>query len=317
MKQITIQELFGCFKLNASQESLGYQWEVKINQKEVERFFEEIQFFSNLKPIKVYDLGTIKLYDFPNKEICDGEQRLTTIVIFVAVLLQKLRTISELYLSEIEVFEDLIKRNATYKFSTIKEDNQLFRDFVVDKIPIKKNTKISESGKRIINTFNYFNHKIKNKNETELSKLLNCLINAKCLLKIVKKYEFVYSNTSYNQLYNLLKEEDISKSLAYMIDYKEYENLKITPNKFSIEVSNKDITLVILIWVGFENEEYQNLKHKKNVHIVSFNEVVLEMFEFKKKPIKIIPILALTQMVIERSKTIEISDIKSLMNLKL
>lgn len=317
MKKITVRELFCLYKINTSQKSSGYKWEVNTKQKEVVCFYQSLEKHSLEEPINNYSLGTIKLYNLPSKEMSDGEQRLTTTIIFVASLFNKLRTIRELNLSEIEIYEDIIKRNGSYKFSTINQDNQLFKDCVIDKIPLKKDLQISKSGERILSALHYFENKLIHKSEVEVVNLLNSVINAKCILELINNFEFTYSRFEYNQLFYLLKAEDISESLAYMVDFKEHRCLKIIPNEFSIEASNKDITIIILLYVGFETEEYQSLKTRKNVHIISFDKIVLDMVEFKKIPIKIIPTLAFAQTVIERAKSLEIYDLKTLMNLKL
>ena len=45
---------------------------------------------------------------------------------------------------EQDLYEDIIKRRSTYKFSTVKYDNQLFKDYVIDQ------TKKAERQRKIV-----------------------------------------------------------------------------------------------------------------------------------------------------------------------
>jgi hypothetical protein len=91
---------------------------------------------------------------------------------------------------------------------------------------------------------------------------------------------------NYTHLYKLLKIEEFNCSLAYMIDRNKYTKLNVILKEHSIEVSNDDITIAIILFVGFENEEYEVLKNKPNLHIITFSEVVPEMVEFKDLNVK-------------------------------
>ena len=184
MTQLTLHELFKSHILKASIASLGYRWNVGVDKKEVVRFYEDLLEKSLKQPYDYYNLGNIKIFDLPVKEITDGEQRLTTSILFIAALLFQLRSIRILDVSEIEIFEDVIKSNFTYKFSTIYEDNSLFKDYVIDRIQINEKIKVSKSGQKILSAFDYFTHKFEHTSEIELLKLLQCIVNARCLLEI-------------------------------------------------------------------------------------------------------------------------------------
>jgi hypothetical protein len=80
-----------------------------------------------------------------------------------------------------------------------------------------------------------------------------------------------YESTNYTHLYKLLKIEEFNCSLAYMVDQKKHKKLNVTFKEHSIEVSNDDITIVIILFVGFENDEYEALKGKSNLHLITFN----------------------------------------------
>jgi hypothetical protein len=129
--------------------------------------------------------------------------------------------------------------------------------------------------------------------------------------------ELIYNHLHNNGLLNVLKNEEINQSLAYMLDFKEHLDLKVTPKPFSIEIANNEITIAVLLYVGFEGAEYGELKTKPNVHIVSFNKVSQTMCEFEALKIKHIDYLSLFFMSLSRSKNSKLLDYQALKNLGL
>jgi hypothetical protein len=53
-------------------------------------------------------------------------------VIFLSALFSRIKQIRPLNETEQETFEDIIKRNSTFRFATVDYDNQLFKDYVID-----------------------------------------------------------------------------------------------------------------------------------------------------------------------------------------
>ena len=132
--------------------------------------------------------------------------------------------------------------------------------------------------------------------------------------------EFFYRNLNHCGLFDILKNKDINQTLAYMVDFREYKNLKIIPNTYSIEVSNDKITIVIILMIGFELEEYQKynqLKSNANVHIMSMYKASHQVFEFKKfrKEIKLLDFMSLFFMTLARTKSRRLHDLVHLRNL--
>ena len=66
--------------------------------------------------------------------------------------------------------------------------------------------------------------------------------------------EFAYDRFDICILLDNLKNEVIRKTLAYMIDFKEQDNLVVIPKPHSIEISNADICIAVLVFSGFEKE---------------------------------------------------------------
>ena len=78
------------------------------------------------------------------------------------------------------------------------------------------------------------------------------------------------------------EEPEFCKALAYILTFKKYENLRVTPHTFSIEISNADIHIFIIHTVLFQQKEYSKVKELKNVHFVSFGKELAEMHEFSE-----------------------------------
>lgn len=118
--------------------------------------------------------------------IVDGQQRLTTIVIFLSVLFSKLDKLRHRSEKENEYFEDMVKRNSTIRFTTVDYDNQIFIDYVINRNKKDKVGLETESAKRIVNAFDYFSEQLENKNEKYLTDMLEIIRMASCTTHKVK-----------------------------------------------------------------------------------------------------------------------------------
>lgn len=127
---------------------------------------------------------------------------------------------------------------------------------------------------------------------------------------------FKYQRIEHNLLLILLEDIEFANSLAYMIEYKNHTNLKIIPHDYSIELSNDEISISIILYVGFENGEYENLKKHKNFYVVALCDVVPEMIEFKDLNVKFIDKLALMNTIIAKSENSFAEKLNRLKNLK-
>ena len=105
---------------------------------------------------------------------------------FLSALFKRLSSIRKLTETEQEIFEDIIKRNSTYRFETVDYDKQLFKDYVIDQTKKDKNGLETASAKRIVNAFDFFVSQLENKDEPYLLKMLNTVQNATCTTHLVK-----------------------------------------------------------------------------------------------------------------------------------
>lgn len=97
----------------------------------------------------------------------------------------------------------------------------------------------------------------------------------------MEKQQWFYSD--FNRQLNYMQfceQSEFCEALAYLLTFKKYEDLKVTPHKFSIEISNAYINIFIIHTVFFQQQEYEAVKQLKNIHFVSFNNKLAEMHEF-------------------------------------
>lgn len=169
----------------------AYSWETpskKHNFKtQTDTFINDLEDYLKSSTTVNYYFGHFLFEEKPNDTygIIDGQQRLTTIVIFLSALFTKLRLIRELTDDEKKLYR-IIKDDSTYTFSTVDYDNQLFRDYVIDQTKKDKSGLDTESSKRIVYAFDYFTNLLSEKNDEYLTEILNAICEASCTTHPVK-----------------------------------------------------------------------------------------------------------------------------------
>jgi len=170
----------------------AYSWDTEFEKsktpKQTNVFLSDLEDYNKSSTESKYYFGHFLFEEKPDKKfgVVDGQQRLTTIVIFLSALFKRLNSIRKLSESEQEIFEDIIKRNSTYRFDTVDYDKQLFKDYVIDQAKKDRNGLETASAKRIVNAFDFFTTQFENKNEAYLLKMLNTVQNATCTTHPVK-----------------------------------------------------------------------------------------------------------------------------------
>ena len=125
--------------------------------------------------------------------------------------------------------------------------------------------------------------------------------------------EIYYNHYRNNYLFDSLKNEEIAESLAYMVDFKKHKNLKITAKDFHIEIANADITIAVLVYVGFEGKEYEELQTKPNFHVVSFDQGTETYIEFENIKVRYINPISLFFMALEKFDDPKIIELRSIL----
>lgn len=175
----------------------AYSWDTDNSNKslkQVNTFLSDLQDYVKSHSSTPYYFGHFLFEERSITEyaIIDGQQRLTTTVIFISALYKRLKEIRNI--ESIRDFDDdlyvaycnTIKQGFSYRFATVEYDNQMFRDYVIDQTINNGNDIDTVSKKRIVNAFDFFCDKLEDKTEKELLLLLNAIIHASCTTHVVK-----------------------------------------------------------------------------------------------------------------------------------
>lgn len=188
----TINKMLAGNKIFVPTYQRAYSWDTEFEKgkapKQVNVFLNDLNDYNKSCALTPYYFGH---FLFEEKADCcygviDGQQRLTTIIIFLSVLYSKLKKKRELTENEEVLFENMIKRKSNYIFSTVDYDNQLFKDYAIDQTKVDKNGLDTESAKRIVNAFDFFSKALDKKDEIYLLKMLKTISEASCSTHPVK-----------------------------------------------------------------------------------------------------------------------------------
>ena len=180
----TLNELFKVSSFTIPQYQRAYSWE----EVQLEQFVEDLRqqvIVIQKSPEKSYFLGSLLLHkkDEGVVHIVDGQQRLTTSVIFIAAALSKC---SDDVFEAKELKRALLRRSfvhdddaETQKFKTIAEDNPFFRTQILGLNEAFGSTQDSPSARKIKKAFDFFLSDI---GDSEWASLLKILINAKVMV---------------------------------------------------------------------------------------------------------------------------------------
>ncbi|WP_426092380.1 DUF262 domain-containing protein [Flavobacterium sp. DSR3-2] len=222
----TIAEILnGTNKIIVPSYQRAYAWEIpKENRNratQIDVFVQDLENYLNSKSASPYYFGH---FLFERKgdylfNIIDGQQRLTSIAIFLSAIFKSLREKRELTEKEEVLFENTIKRRSTIHFETVDYDNLLFKDYVVNQDKKDTNGIETESGKRIVAAFDYFNNLLKDKNEDYCTQILTAVTTAVCTThEVANESEaiqmFIFQNNRGKQPTNL---EIIKAQFMYQV----------------------------------------------------------------------------------------------------
>lgn len=187
METTTIQKLFAGHTFFVPADLRAYTWEVlsktgnrSVNTR-VDIFLSDLNQFIETKSDKPYYFGNFafKLKEVNVYDIIDGQQRMTTIVIFLSAAFERLRKLRKLTDEENTMSENMIKRKQGYPLSTIEYDDPLFKAYVINHSNQVEAT--TTSAKRIVEAYNYFADKLADKDEAYLVKILDTIAKATCI----------------------------------------------------------------------------------------------------------------------------------------
>lgn len=85
-----------------------------------------------------------------------------------------------------------------------------------------------------------------------------------------------------------LEIEDFSKALVCMVGLKYLNAPNIVAHPHCIEISGEDFCICIIIYSGFEKYDFNDVKMRTNLILITFYPILLEMLEFQALKIKLI-----------------------------
>lgn len=150
-------------------------------------FLDDLESYNKSNAKTPYYFGHF-LFEEKNKifYVIDGQQRLTTIVIFLSVVFEKIKKIRDINDDEQDCFEDMIRRRGTVRFSTVDYDNLFFKDYIINQSSKNRSNIDTESAKKIADAFDYFSDQLSDKDIFYLEKMLKTVSNASCTTYLVK-----------------------------------------------------------------------------------------------------------------------------------
>lgn len=285
----------------------AYSWD----DTQIEQFLLDIKEYIDKKGINYY-IGHFLFEKNKDNEkigyIIDGQQRLTTIIIFLSSAFEKIKKLNngELAPEELNIYKSIIEENGKIKFSTVDYDNKLFKERVIgrEKGVIKPET---QSQNRILDAVKYFNKKLEKETIENLTNMVKIIINASCTLnEVLNQSEaiqmFIYQNdrgkhptdleiikslfmyniydcsdNKINDL-NYIKEkfETIYKNISYIENLvNENDVLKITLKTYYKDLNENSIDRI-------KEDINNNIAKDKLNFIKSFTEELEKNFQYLK-----------------------------------
>ena len=221
----------------------AYSWD---KDKQVKQFLIDVDDYLEKNSNTPYYFGHFIFEKNEDKfNIIDGQQRLTTIEIFLSTLFKKIKSVditnklNEEEKEKLEMIEkNTIKRKSKYIFSTVEYDNQFFRDYVIDQNITNKNNITTQSCKRIAEAFDFFVAQLENKKIDDLRNYIKCITESVCTTHIVNSEieavaMFIFQNNRGKEPTNL---EIIKAQFMYEIQTSKSEDkdddIKTLQNRF-------------------------------------------------------------------------------------
>ena len=188
----TISKLFAGNVISVPAYQRAYSWDTldktSHSHKQVNQFLDDLNDYINSHTERPYYFGHFLFEERSDTEyaVIDGQQRLTTIYIFLSALFAQLQNNRQLSEDECIAYENIIKHHSKYKFNTVHYDNQLLRDYVVDHTKTDHYGLETTSQKRIVAAYDFFVKELSALNEQQLLTLLNTVTHAACTTHIVQ-----------------------------------------------------------------------------------------------------------------------------------
>lgn len=192
----TIHKMISGNKIMVPDYQRAYSWDTSLKEsapkqvnvflRDLEDYLDSSEVHSSKRPPYYFGHFLFEQLEGDNYAIIDGQQRLTTITIFLCALFRRLVEFRELEEEEQIIYENMIRRRSSYKFSTVKYDNQLFRDYVIDSVKKDHYGIDTTSARRFVEAYDFFSSKLGDINDVNhLERLLHVVVNSACTTHVV------------------------------------------------------------------------------------------------------------------------------------
>jgi uncharacterized protein with ParB-like and HNH nuclease domain len=198
--QTTVRGIFdGSRIFNVPIYQRAYSWD---KDNHLPYFFNDLV---NQQPDRPYFLGTFLFHDYGKNgdfeivDIIDGQQRLTTMIIFMDALIARLKQGGSALVSE-RTYRIFIRDGDTYKLELSNEDSAFLYHYILGNEKPLENEINTPSKRLLLEAKVYFQKKLKDLPASLLEKLYTTLSEAEVLLYIVKQI------SSATQIFELLND---------------------------------------------------------------------------------------------------------------
>ncbi|GAB3720333.1 hypothetical protein GCM10027594_00190 [Hymenobacter agri] len=188
----TIKKMLNGNKIVVPSYQRAYSWDTdpkkENSNKQVNVFLRDLEEYNISSAKTAYYFGHF-LFEEKSVEdfaVVDGQQRLTTIVIFLSALFARLKALRPLTEQEETSRESMLRVRSTYHFETVSYDRQLFKEYVIDQERTDNRGLKTTSAKRIVAAFDFFTRVLAEKDEAYLVKMLATVSSATCSTHPVK-----------------------------------------------------------------------------------------------------------------------------------
>ena len=180
----TIKKLLSAGKIVVPDYQRAYSWDTgeKDRKLQVGVFISDLEEYLE-EPLGECYFGHFLFERTQNEDVLavvDGQQRLTTITIFLAKLFERLKEIRALSEGEIHLEQDMLKRDSLCRFETVGHDRVFFKEYVLEGSRTSRESLSYLSMVRIADAADYFKEYLKEKKEDYLLRMLEVIKSAKC-----------------------------------------------------------------------------------------------------------------------------------------
>lgn len=306
----TVSDIFSPRKNNFAVPNYqrAYSWEVGSDEdKEVPQFLRDLK--EHPLSVPQYHLGHFLFEeDIQNRNkfwIIDGQQRMTTVIIFMSCIYNRLIKEDGFEKETVNIFNEYLKNNDdAQKFCTVDYDNNYFLNVIIEKREDKADTK---SRRRINEARIYLQKEVDNESIENLLRWKNLVENAKITTDTVNdKAEatqiFTFQNDRGKELTNLeklkaylmlqiylsCKTTDVDPNNAIAFVEREFESIYKSLERIDIADENQILNYHTTAFVALTGTAIERIKNafgklteaEKQKWIKDFSVSLKRTFEF-------------------------------------